>query len=104
MPLGRVGRWGGAAVAHGKRLIHMVVFSMPSNASANATDATITAAKNATAGVHTAPVKNVPTSIGSFAGSGYDVTLIIMVSGVGDGGGVELGAGEGLGEKRSDGE
>ncbi|BEJ14052.1 hypothetical protein CspHIS471_0312260 [Cutaneotrichosporon sp. HIS471] len=75
MPLGLLGRWGGAVVAHGKSLIHTVVFSMPSNS----TNGTV-AETNATAPVSPMGKQSVP--LISFAGSGYDVTLIIMVSAV----------------------
>lgn len=79
MPLGLLGRWGGAAVAHGKHLIHTVVFSMPSNE----TNGTHAAPDKASA---TAPVPPMASAqavpVLSFAGSGYDVTLIIMVSAV----------------------
>ncbi|CAK9780648.1 hypothetical protein CC85DRAFT_262417 [Cutaneotrichosporon oleaginosum] len=77
MPLGLIGRWGGAAVAHGKRLIHTVVFSMPSNETGNGTYAALANATNVT--VPVAPIGKPQTMPQlSFAGSGYDVTVIIM--------------------------
>ncbi|GMK53709.1 hypothetical protein CspeluHIS016_0102950 [Cutaneotrichosporon spelunceum] len=77
MPLSLVRRWGGAAVSQGKRLIHTVVFSMPSNG----TSGTVAEATNATAPAPTIGKQQTAPFI-SFAGSGYDVTLIIMVSAV----------------------